>query len=86
MKSNKQYTIIFGYYYRLTIKNICSIIVLVKKTIKEKPILSSGVGAPTQIDFSTHTYKFIVQKGLEFETQQKRHAILLLHINFKLVK
>ena len=39
--------------------------------------------------FSTHTYKFVVQKGLEFETQQKRcditvecYALSLLHILF----
>ena len=42
MKSNKQYTIIFGYYYRLTIKNICSIIVLVKQ---KTYTTSNAVGA-----------------------------------------
>ena len=43
----------YGYYFRLTNTNKCSIIVLVKK---KKPILSNGVGAPTQIDFFTYIH------------------------------
>ena len=58
----------FGYYFRLTNTNKFSIIVIVKK---KKSIISNGVGAPTQIDFfDIHTHKFVVQNGLEFETQQ----------------
>ena len=38
----------YGYYFRLTNTNKCSIIILVKQ---KKPILSNGVGAHTQIDF-----------------------------------
>ena len=54
---------------------------------REKPIGSNGVGAPTKIDFSQiHIHKFIVLNGLEFETQQKRYAISLLHIFNSLVK
>lgn len=68
--------------------NKCSIIVIVN-IHKKKPILSKGVGAPTQIDFfNIHIHKFIVQKGLEFETQHWKccditvecYALLLLHI------
>ena len=36
--------------------------------------------------FQTHTYKFVAQNEHEFETQQKRYAILLLHILFEIVK
>ena len=53
MMYNKLDTRYFGYYFRLTNTNKCSIIIFVKK---KKPILSNGVGAPTQIDFfNIHT-------------------------------
>lgn len=47
----------FGYFFRLTNTNKCSIIILIKK---KKPILSNGVGAPTQIDF----FKYIHTNSL----------------------
>ena len=53
---------------------------------KKKSITSPVLAHLNDRLFHIHTYKFIVQNGLEFETQQKRYAILLLHINFKLVK
>ena len=85
MMSRLSYTIVFGNYYRLTTTNICSIIVCVRKK-KKKPIASLVLAYLHDRLFQIHTYKFVVQNGLELETQQKRYAILLLHINFKLVK
>lgn len=62
----------FWKYYRLTNENKCSIISINK--IKRKAIsISNGIGVPTHEMTFQHTYtQILVQKGREFETQQKR--------------
>lgn len=58
----------------LTKSNKCSIIILVNKQKKEKPIISNGVGC-TYSDrlFYIHIYKFTVRNGQEFETAELLH-------------
>ena len=57
----------FGYFFRLTNTNKCSIIYSCK-TEKAYPFKWCW---RTYLDrlFQIHTYKFVVQNGLEFETQ-----------------
>ena len=50
---------------------------------KKKPTASSVLAHLHNRLFQTHTYKLIVQNGLEFETQQICYAELLLHIFFR---
>ena len=58
----------FGYYFRLTNTNKCSIIILVRNE-KAYPFKWCWRTYSDRL-FHIHTYKFIVQNGLEFETQQ----------------
>ena len=58
----------YGYYFRLTNTNKCSIIVLVRNE-KAYPFKWCWRTYSDRL-FHIHTYKFIVQNGLEFETQQ----------------